>query len=70
MLVTLGYIQFPTHRVHISQDPLTNRIYCFKSTPTRCDLAAFDDSDSAGDYILEPFPSLVCELVLTEDQGQ
>ena len=70
MLVTLGYIQFPTHRVHISKDHLSDRIYCFKSTPSRCDMASFIDSESACDYILMPLPNLVCELVLSEDSAQ
>jgi hypothetical protein len=70
MLVTLGYIQFPTHRVHISKDDRSDHIYCFKSTPSRCDLASFIDIDEASDYILAPFPSLVCELILNEDQDQ
>ena len=60
----LGYVQFKTHQVHISKDDLSDRIYCFKSTNTRCDYAVFDSEDAASDYILAPFPVLVYELVL------
>jgi hypothetical protein len=60
----LGYIQFKTHSVAVSKDSDTLRIYCFKSTHTRCDIESFIDLELAADYILEPFPVLVYELVL------
>lgn len=66
-IMTVGYVTFNTHQVHISKDDLSDRIYCFKSTNTRCDYAVFDSEDAASDYILEPFPPLVYRLVLTED---
>ena len=60
MLRKIGYLQFHTHKVLISKDPdEPDRIYCFKSTDTRCDLASFTDESSAADYILEPMPSIV-----------
>ena len=60
----LGYIQFKTHSVAVSKDTDTLRVYCFKATDTRCDIESFIDLELAADYILEPFPVLVYELVL------
>ena len=66
MLSKIGYIQFKTHNVLISKDTdEPNRIYCFKSTDTRCDLATFTDESSAADYILEPLPSTVYYVKIT-----
>jgi hypothetical protein len=60
MLSKIGYIQFQTHKVLVSKDlDDPRRIYCFKSTDTRCDMQSFTDESSAADYILEPMPSLV-----------
>jgi hypothetical protein len=64
---TVGYVTFNTHQVHISKDDSSQLIHCFKSTHSRCDYAIFDSEDSASEYILEPFPRLVYQLVLTED---
>ena len=64
---TLGYIQFKTHNVYISQDDSTQLIHCFKATQTRCDLQTFNDQEAACDYIMTPFDSLVYELVIAGD---
>ena len=65
----LGYVQFKTHQVYISQDTDTQLIHCFKATKDRCDMQTFTDQDAACDYILEPFKSIVYELVIAgEDQ--
>ena len=64
---TLGYVQFKTHNVSISQDDATQLIHCFKATRTRCDMQTFTDQDAACDYILKPFDSVVYELVIPED---
>jgi hypothetical protein len=64
---TVGYVTFNTHQVAISKDDASDLIHCFKSTHTRCDYAVFDSEDSASDYILAPFDSIVYRLVLTED---
>ena len=64
---TLGYVQFKTHQVYISQDVDTSVIHCFKATDNRCDLQTFMDQDSACDYILAPFDDIVYELVIPED---
>ncbi len=64
---TVGYVTFNTHQVAISKDDASDLIHCFKSTRTRCDYAVFDSEDSASDYILAPFDSIVYRLVLTED---
>ena len=67
---TLGYIQFKTHNVYISQDLDSDRIHCFKATQTRCDLQSFIDREAACDYILKPFDTIVYELVIPgEDQS-
>jgi len=60
----LGYIEFSTHKVTISKDDSSSRIYCFKSNDHRCDIESFTDEDMAADYILAPFPVLVYRLVL------
>jgi hypothetical protein len=62
---TVGYIKFKTHAVHISR--CCGRIYCFKMTHTRCDLEIFDDQESAADYILEPFATIVYGVNLEEE---
>lgn len=64
----LGYVQFKTHQVYISQDDTTQLIHCFKATKDRCDMQTFTDQDAACDYILEPFKSIVYELVIPEDR--
>lgn len=66
----LGYIEFRTHSVAVSRDTDTLCIYCFKHTHDRCDLESFSDLDVAADYILEPFPSIVYELVFPGDQPE
>ena len=67
---TLGYVQFKTHNVYISQDDDTQLIHCFKAPRTRCDMQTFTDQDAACDYILAPFESVVYELVIPgEDQS-
>ncbi len=67
---TVGYVTFKTHQVHVSRDDASDRIYCFKSTNSRCDYAVFESEDMASDYILEPFPQLVYQLVLSEDSEE
>jgi hypothetical protein len=64
----LGYIEFKTHSVAISKDSRSLRIYCFKHTQDRCDLESFTDIELAAEYILNPFPSIVYELVFPRDQ--
>jgi hypothetical protein len=64
---TLGYVQFATHRVDVSHDDASDQYVCFKSTDTRCDFETFQEIESAVDYILEPMPSLVYNLVLGGD---
>lgn len=63
----LGYVQFKTHQVYISQDTDSSVIHCFKATNSRCDMQTFDNEDAACDYILEPFNTIVYELVIPED---
>jgi hypothetical protein len=62
---TLGYIKFKTHTVHVAQQ--CDRIYCFKSTDSRCDIEIFTDQESAADYILTPFASIVYEVIWPEE---
>lgn len=56
---SMGYIQFRTHRVHVSRDLDSDCIVCFKSTQTRCDIESFSNTEAAVEYILEPLTSLV-----------
>ena len=65
----LGFIQFPTHRVLVSKDLDTDRIHCFKSTLTRCELESFSTESEAAEYILTPMPSSQYQLVLPEDNS-
>lgn len=64
----VGSIRFRTHAVHISKCDVSDRIYCFKHTNNRCDLAQFDSENSACDYILEPLRSIEYQVVIPEDQ--
>ena len=66
----LGYVQFPTHRVHVSKDLDSDRIYCFKSTLTRCDFASFDSEGEACDYILAPMPTIGYQLILNGESPE
>jgi hypothetical protein len=63
----LGYVTFKTHQVYISKDTDTDRIYCFKATNDRCDLAAFNDADEASDYIIAPLASSAYHVVIAGD---
>lgn len=58
MLEQLGWVQFRTHRVIVSKDDVSDRIYCFKHTGRRCEFASFDREDEAADYIIMPLPSV------------
>jgi hypothetical protein len=64
-ITTIGYIKFKTHTVHVSRQG--SRIYCFKSTDSRCDIEIFTDQESAADYILTPFASIVYEVIWPEE---
>ncbi len=66
---TLGYIQFPTHRVHVSKDDLTDRIYCFKSTQSRCEFESFDCEEEACDYIVAALPTVTYQLILNDSDS-
>jgi hypothetical protein len=55
---SLGYIQFKTHRVHISRDLDSDCYVCFKSTVSRCDIDSFTCIEAAVEYILEPLPTV------------
>ena len=66
----LGYVVFKTHQVYISKDTDSAYIHCFKASDNRCDMQIFADEDSASDYILAPFDSIVYELVIAEDRQE
>ncbi len=53
----LGHIRFRTHAVAVSRD-YSDRLHCFKYNRRRCDFDIFDNIESAGDWILEPLPSI------------
>lgn len=42
---TLAHIQYQEHCVHISENPTTGHIVCFKYNDRRCDFAEFTRSD-------------------------
>ena len=64
----LAILRFPSHSVQISMDDDLGVIYCFKYTDDRCDLQSFTDQEAAGDWILEPFPSMTYRINLPEEQ--
>ena len=55
---TLGWIEFKTHRVVVSRDDLTDRIYCFKHTKSRCEFDSFASEELAAEYIIEPLATV------------
>jgi len=63
-------IHFVTHHVQVSRDTITDRIYLFKHTDTRCDYASFDQQSDAEDYILTPFPTLQYTVNVEGDDPQ
>lgn len=67
---TLGYVQFRTHRVIVSKCDVSDRIYCFKHTPTRCDLASFDSEAEAGEYIITPMETLQYYVEFDKDDEE
>ena len=70
MLQTLGWVKFRTHRVVVSKDDLTDRIYCFKHTESRCEIESFSSEWEAADYIIEPMQTLKYYLNFGEDSEQ
>jgi hypothetical protein len=64
---TLGWVQFRTHRVTVSKDDLTDRIYCFKHTHDRCEFESFDSEWQAADYIVEPMSYIKYEVQMDLD---
>ena len=60
----LGTVQFPTYKVVVSKDDLSDRIYCFKHTNTRCELESFDSEGSAAEYIISPMTRIEYRLEL------
>lgn len=67
MLDQIATVQLRSHRVVIRQDTETGRIYCFKYTPSRCDMASFDSGELAGEYILEEFDPIRYYIDIPED---
>lgn len=66
-IVPLGYIQFPTHRVLVSKDQDSDRIHCFKSTVSRCEIESFTTEDDAAEYIVLPMPSQTYQVVFPDE---
>lgn len=62
----LATVKFKTHAIHISRDQ--DKIYCFKYTTNRCDLEVFDSQESAGDYIITPFPDSGWQVVVSGEE--
>lgn len=65
----LGHIRFRTHAVSVHRD-LDHRLHCFKYNRRRCDMDIFDDLESAGDWILEPLPSIVYYIDFGEEEAE
>lgn len=68
MLQQLGWVQFKTHRVIVSKDVDSDRIYCFKHTPTRCEFESFDREDAAADYIITPMTSIEYQVIIDGEE--
>jgi hypothetical protein len=66
----VGYVQFRSHRVVVSKDDESNRIYCFKHTPSRCEFESFDQEDDAADYIITPMPSIGYQVVIDGEESE
>ena len=60
----LGLVKFPTYTVTVSKDDLTDRIYCFKHTNTRCEIESFDSEGLAAEYIISPMTRIEYRLEL------
>ena len=65
----LGHIRFRTHAVSVHRDH-SCRLHCFKYNRRRCDLDIFDDLESAGDWILEPLPSITYYIDFGEENTE
>ena len=69
-ILKIGTIAFPTHRVVVSKDDVTDRIYCFKHTNTRCELESFDSEGLAAEYVITPLRSVEYYVKLDEEEDQ
>ena len=65
----LGHIRFRTHAVAVSRDQ-SLRLHCFKYNRRRCDWDIFDDLESAGDWILEPLPTVTYYIDFGEEETE
>jgi len=64
---TLATLKFRSHHAYVSQDLDSGRILVFKYTANRCDLEVFDTGESAGEYLLEPFPEYRYVIDFSQD---
>jgi hypothetical protein len=59
-------LKFPNHNAYIRVD-LAGRIHCFKYNNRTCDFAVFDSQFDAGDYVLEPLPTVYYAVTIHEE---
>ena len=65
----LGHIRFRTHAVSVSRD-CQDRLHCFKYNRRKCDLDIFDDLEAAGDWIMEPLPTITYYIDFGEGESE
>jgi hypothetical protein len=66
MYLNTATIRFPYHTVYIKVDHV-GRIHCFKFNARTCDFDVFDNQFDAGDYILEPLPTIYYQVTVQEE---
>ena len=59
-------IKFPTHTIRVNIDE-RNHIHCFKYNGRSCDFAVFESQLEAGDYMVEPLPTIYYEVTVQDD---
>lgn len=69
-ILKIGTVAFKTHRVVVSKDLESDRIYCFKHTDSRCELESFDSEYMAADYIIEPLSNIVYYVKIDGDNPE
>jgi hypothetical protein len=58
-------VKFPSHYVRITVED--DVIHCFKYNKVCCDFDTFTDQNLAGDYILEPLPTIYYRVTTSDE---
>lgn len=66
MYTTQVTLKFPQHNAFIRIDSL-GHIHCFKYNNRTCDFAVFEDQFEAGDYIVEPLPTIYYSVTVRDN---